>query len=204
MVPDNSTISVLPIQVVTADSLGFADIWELIAKLREISKKFQDGVTFDTVGDGLRIALLMFGLTAEAELANSFVDQLAVLGDAVRDANGSEILLRRLLADRFLPKGAEFGLMAVPAGGPPDNREPAREPLPDHVAFARLASELEQHVSTGFTAKAEGDKPLEYDPKLIPPIVWQIGGQLLFRLIAELIRRRMEKGGRLGAGPAVA
>lgn len=188
---DNSMITILPPQIVTADALGFADIWDLIGKLREISKKFQDGVTFDTVGDGARIVLVLFGLSEEAELANLFVDQLANLGDAIRDTNGAEILLRRKLADRFLPKGVDFTLLAVPAGVV-DNRDATKTPLPDHVAFARLAGDLEQHLKG--IPRAAADAPLkEYDPKMIPPIVWQIGGQLLFRLIAKLIERRLGK-----------
>mgnify|MGYP000435020769 CR=1 FL=1 len=186
-------LAILPPEKVDATALGLADIWELIAQVRELAKKFQDGaITRDEVGDGVKLVLALFGLKEEGELADKFIEQTISLRATVRDENGSEIALRRLLADRFLPAGTEdFRLLAVPEGGPEDKREPTSNPLPDHVALSRIASEVEAHCSGNFVATADATKPVWYDPKFLPPIVWQIGGALLFRMIGRLIRDRI-------------
>jgi hypothetical protein len=186
-------VAILPPEKVDATALGLADIWELIAQVRELARKFQDGeITRDEVGDGVKLVLALFGLKEEGELADKFIEQTVSLRAAVRDENGSEIALRRLLADRFLPAGTEdFRLLAVPEGGPEDKREPTSKPLPDHVALSRIASEIEAHCSGNFVATAEAKKPVWYDPTFLPPIVWQIGGTLLFRMIGRLLRDRI-------------
>ena len=70
MPASNALISILPPEKVDATALGLADIWELIAQVRELAKKFQDGaITRDEVGDGVKLVLALFGLKEEGELA---------------------------------------------------------------------------------------------------------------------------------------
>lgn len=189
--------SILPPKLVDVSQMGIGDLFDLVKKLRELAKKFQGEISFDAGGDALKFVLGLLGLTAEAELADKFVDQLANPRNAIRDENGAEIGLRRLLADRFLPadKAGDFSLLALPEGAPADNREPSLHPLPESQALARLAVEFEGFFGSNVKAlAADAPPPTEYDPAFLPPIIWQIGGAFLFEMIKKMIERRLARG----------
>lgn len=174
------TFAVGPVDV---KALGFGNVFELIAKLRDLARVFQNGPpTRDQLAGAAKVLLGLLGLEAEGAELELFVGQLGDINAAARDLNGSEIRLRRLLADRFLTPAGGFTVQA--ADGEPE--------LPLHAALARVASELEAHATGTFTRDEAGvrsvsDDLAEIDPTALPPIVWKIGGQLLLRLITRLI-----------------